>query len=98
MAFLPAGTALFTAAGKFVDRGPSPRLRRLRADAFFLVARFDVLRLALLLVRVAGFIALGHGCPGFGFDHFSVLEARWREAHQCPVPQPDQFHGPAPAQ
>ena len=58
---LPAGAALFAAAGEFVHGGPSPRFRRFHAGTALLVARFDVRRLPFLFVVVAGFIALGHG-------------------------------------
>ena len=58
--FLPAGAALFAAAGEFVHGGPSPRFGGFRADTLFLVAGLDVFRLTLLFVSVAGFIALGH--------------------------------------
>jgi len=58
---VPAGAALFAAAGEFVYGGPSPCFRGFRAEPLFLVAGFDVFRLTLLFVSVAGFIALRHG-------------------------------------
>jgi len=57
---LSAGAALVAAAGKFVHGRPSPRFRRFHAGTALLVAGFDVGRLPFLLVRVTGFIALGH--------------------------------------
>jgi hypothetical protein len=66
---LPAGAALFAAAGKFVYGCPRPCFRGFRGESLFLLAGFDVFRLALLFVRVAGFIALRHGCSSLGFDH-----------------------------
>ena len=72
---LPARSALFTAAGKFVHGGPSPGLCSLYTDAYFLVAGLDVCRLPFLFVGVAGFVALRHGvsltmrsllCVGYG--------------------------------
>jgi hypothetical protein len=60
MVFLPAGAALLAAPVQFVYGGPSPRFRRFRADALFLVTGFDVFRLTLLFISVAGFIALRH--------------------------------------
>jgi hypothetical protein len=57
----PAGTALVAATGKFIHGGPGSRLRRFYARAALLVASFDVGRVPFLFVRVAGFIALGHG-------------------------------------
>ena len=57
----PAGAAFLAAAGKFVHRGPSARLGGFHTVAALLITGFDVGRLALLLVGVTGFIALGHG-------------------------------------
>ncbi len=59
--FLPAGAALFAAAGKFVYGGPGPCFSGFCADAFILVAGFDMFRLPFLFGSVAGFIALRHG-------------------------------------
>ena len=58
---LPSGATLFAAAGKFIHGRPSPRFRRFYTGTALLVAGFDVSCLPLLLVHVAGFIALGHG-------------------------------------
>ena len=60
ISFLPAGAALFAATGEFVYGGPSPCSRGFRAEPLFLVAGFDVFRLTLLFVSVAGFITLRH--------------------------------------
>jgi len=57
----PAGPALLAAAGEFVHRGPSSRLRRFHAGTALLITGFDVRRLPLLLVGITGFIALRHG-------------------------------------
>ena len=57
----PAGAAFLAAAGKFIHSGPSPRFRSFHTGAALFVAGFNMGRLALLLVGVAGFIALGHG-------------------------------------
>jgi len=46
---------------RFCYRGPSPGFRALCAEPLFLVAGFNVFRLTLLFVSVAGFIALRHG-------------------------------------
>jgi len=59
----PAGAAFFAAAVEFVYSGPSACFGSFHADAFFLVAGFDVCRLPFLFVRVTGFIALRHGVP-----------------------------------
>jgi hypothetical protein len=55
-----AGAALLAAVGLLVDGRPSSTLSLVVGDASLLVAFFDVLSLALLLVRVAGFIAARH--------------------------------------
>jgi len=74
----PAGPALLAAAGEFVHRGPSSRLRRFHAGTALLITGFDVRRLPLLLVGITGFIALRHGgyfnCR-FGAHSFSLTPA-----------------------
>src|SRR2546428_4859861 len=57
-----SGAALLAAAALLVDRGPGPAFRFLLGHAPGLVAFLDVLRLALLLVGVAGLVAPRHGC------------------------------------
>ena len=52
LVFLPTGAALVAAAGEFVYGGPSSGFRGFHAEPLFLVARFDVLRLTLLLVGI----------------------------------------------
>jgi len=59
--FLPAGAALFAAAGEFVYGGPSPGFSGFYANALFLIAGFDMYRLPFLFISVTGFIALWHG-------------------------------------
>ena len=59
---LPAAT------GELVYGGPSPSYRGLRADPFLLITGFDMFRLTLLFVRVAGFIASRH-------ERFSLLSS-----------------------
>src|SRR5436190_22396399 len=51
-----AATALLAAVVAGVDRRPGPAFGFLRGRAPFLVAFFDVLGLALLFVRVLGFV------------------------------------------
>src|ERR1035437_2365507 len=80
LVFLPAGAALFAAAGEFVYGGPSPCFRGFRAEAPLLVAGFDVFRLTLLFVSVTGFIALRHCWLFSGFNNSPVLR-RFRERH-----------------
>ena len=71
-----AGTAFFAAAGDFVYSGPRACFRSFHADAFFLVAGFDVSRLTLLFVSVTRFIALRHGYPLFGFGNLPIRNDR----------------------
>ena len=54
------GAALLPTAGEFIDSGPSACFRGCRAETLFFVAGFDMFRLTLLFVSVAGFIALRH--------------------------------------
>ena len=60
---VPAGATFFAAAGEFVDSGPRACFCSFHADAFSLVAGFDVCRLTFLFVSITGFIALRHGVP-----------------------------------
>src|SRR5262245_27092678 len=55
------GTALLAAALLLVHRRPGAALRLVARHALVHVALFDVLRLALLPVRVSPFVALRHG-------------------------------------
>jgi hypothetical protein len=58
--FAAPGTAFLASTGHLVDRGPSPTLGFLFAQPPLLVTFFDVFGLALLLVRIAGFITAWH--------------------------------------
>ena len=66
----PAGATLLAAAGEFVHGSPSSRLRSFHAVTALLITGFYVSRMPLLLVGVAGFIALRHdgGLPGFTYS------------------------------
>ena len=77
---VPAGAAFFAAAGEFVYSGSSACFCSFHADAFFLIAGFDVCRLTLLFVSVTGFIALRHDSSLFGFNRFAVRR-RYRQWH-----------------
>ena len=57
--FAPSLTLLATDL-KLVDRGLGPSLSGFRTETFFLGSLFNMDRLALLLVCVTGFVALGH--------------------------------------
>jgi hypothetical protein len=57
---VPAATGFFPAPMDFVDGGPCPPLGLFLGHAAFLVALFYVLGLALLFVRVFGFITAWH--------------------------------------
>jgi hypothetical protein len=69
---VPAGAALFAAAGEFVDGGPSAGFGGFQAETFLFVAGFDMRRLTFLFVRVAGFITLGHD----GFFWVEIIFAK----------------------
>jgi len=77
---VPAGATFFAAAGEFVDSGPRACFCSFHADAFSLVAGFDVFRLTFLFVGVTGFIALRHDSSLFGSDSF-VVHRRYRQWH-----------------
>src|SRR3546814_7684490 len=53
--------ALLAAAAFVVDRGPGASLGLVLAHAAIAVALFDMLGLALLLIRVGGFFTAWHG-------------------------------------
>src|SRR5690606_10765763 len=56
----PARTRLLAPAGHLVDRGPGTPRGLVGLHAPLSVALFDVLRLSLLFVRVAGLVTSGH--------------------------------------
>ena len=60
-ALAASGAALLAAAILLVDGSPGPPLGFLLGRAPALVGFLDMLGLALLLVRIGGFITAGHG-------------------------------------
>jgi len=72
--------ALLTAMILFVDGGPGAALSFLFGNATLFVAFLNVLGLALLLVRITGFVAARHGDLRLSGGGAGAIALHWREA------------------